>query len=102
MRPYQLTLSAEGDLREIIRYTLETWGEQQALHYAGMLEKRFYEIASKTAIVWNFSNRYPEVMVNRCEHHYIFYIASPSQKPSIFAILHERMDLLQRLKDRLG
>jgi toxin ParE1/3/4 len=49
MLPYQLTAPAEDDLREIARYTFAQWGEKQSLHYAGLLEKRFRDIAAGTA-----------------------------------------------------
>jgi toxin ParE1/3/4 len=68
MLPYELTLAAEADLREIARYTLRQWGERQ---------------------------------VTRCEHHYVFYLPPEGQKPRIIAVLHENMDLLARLEDRL-
>ncbi len=101
MRPYHLTLSAEQDVDNITSYTFEKWGENQALHYAGLLEKRFFEIASKTAMVRSFSSLDPEIMVSKCEHHYIFFTHQSGQKPQIFAVLHERMNLLERLKNRL-
>lgn len=98
---YELTALAEEDLKEIARYTLTEWGEKQALHYAELLEKRFCEIAARTAYARPFSNRYPQVLVSRCGHHYIFYIHREKNSPRIIAILHERMAMLRRLKNRL-
>jgi len=37
-----------------------------------------------------------------CEHHYVFYLRPDGQKPHILAVLHEHMDLLARLDDRLS
>jgi plasmid stabilization system protein ParE len=51
MRPFHITPSAEQDVIDITSYTLEKWGEKQALNYAGLLEKRFHEIGRMTAIV---------------------------------------------------
>ncbi|MEI6067099.1 MAG: type II toxin-antitoxin system RelE/ParE family toxin [Methylococcaceae bacterium] len=65
MRPYHITPSAEQDVIDITSYTLEKWGEKQALHYAGLLEKRFHEIGRMTATVRSFSKLYPEIMVGR-------------------------------------
>ena len=98
---YELTGTAQEDLKNIARYTLTKWGEKQSLHYAELLEKRFCEIAAKTAYSRSFSNRFPQVLVNRCEHHYIFYIHPEITPPRIIAILHERMAMLKRLKKRL-
>ncbi len=70
---YELTILAQEDLKDIARYTLTQWSENQSLHYAELLEKRFCEIAERTAYSRTLSSRYPQVLVNRCEHHYIFY-----------------------------
>jgi len=38
----------------------------------------------------------------RIEHHYVFCLLRDKDPPLIVAILHERMDLIQRLGDRLS
>lgn len=101
MLPYRLTPPAQQDLKEIAHYTLEKWGGKQVLLYKDLLERRFHEIAHETAISRPFSEVYPDVLVNRCEHHYIFFVHPEGKKPSIIAILHERMNLVSRLKNRL-
>jgi toxin ParE1/3/4 len=52
--------------------------------------------------VKTFSERYPQVRVARCQHHYAFYVHPEAQKPLILAVLHEQMDLLARLGERLS
>ena len=44
----------------------------------------------------------PELRVARCQYHYAFYLLRAKQSPLILAVFHERMDLMQRLRDRLG
>lgn len=39
------------------------------------------------------------IRIHRCEHHYIVWLYG--DRPVIIAILHERMDFVLRLKDRL-
>jgi toxin ParE1/3/4 len=39
------------------------------------------------------------VHIHRCEHHFIVWLVG--SRPVIVAILHERMDFMQRLKARL-
>ena len=68
MQPYELTAPAQEDLKEIARYTVTEWGEKQSLHYAESLEKRFCEIAARTAYSRSFSKRYPQVLVSRCKN----------------------------------
>jgi toxin ParE1/3/4 len=101
MQPYLLTTSAEDDLKDIARYTLKQWGKKQSLQYASLLEKRFLEIADRTSLSRSFSEHYPQIQVARCEHHYIFYIHPEGKQPCIIAVLHERMDRVARLKNRL-
>jgi toxin ParE1/3/4 len=102
MLPYQLTPAAEADLREIVRYTIQQWGRKQARRYAGLLEDGFHRIAENKAYSRTFSEKYPQVRVTKCEHHYIFYMRKEGERPYILAVLHENMDLMNRLKDRLS
>lgn len=101
MGSYKLTQDAEGDLEQIVRYTITEWGERQAKQYVDKLQGCFQRIADKQAIAKTFSERFPQVLVTRCGHHYVFYLHPKRNPPRIFAILHERMDLLARLKARL-
>jgi toxin ParE1/3/4 len=102
MRSYVLTQSAENDLKSIARYTLKQWGKKQSLRYANLLETCFQEIANRTALSQSFSNLYPQIRVTHCEHHFIFYVYPEGKRPCIIAVLHERMDLISRLLDRLA
>jgi len=45
---------------------------------------------------------HPGLWMARCEHHYAFCLKRDIDPPLIVAILHERMDLIQRLGDRLS
>jgi toxin ParE1/3/4 len=44
----------------------------------------------------------PELLVSRCEHHYVFHLVRKKQCPLILAVFHESMDLMVRLRERLG
>ena len=102
MPPYDLTPAAEADLREIARYTLRQWGARQQQRYARHLAACFRRIAEGRVQSREFSERYPQVRVARCQHHYAFYVHPEGQKPLILAVLHEHMDLLARLGQRLS
>ena len=102
MLSYDLTPAAEADLEEIARYTTLEWGPEQATRYIDKLHECFQKIAKKRVIGKTFSKRFPNVSVTRCEHHYMFYLHVKQTKPVIIAVLHERMDMLARLKDRLS
>jgi plasmid stabilization system protein ParE len=94
--------SAEDDIKDIARYTLKQWGKKQSLQYAALLEESFLDIVGGTSLSRAFSEHYPQIQVTRCEHHYIFYTHLEGQRPCIIAVLHERMDRVAKLKNRLG
>jgi plasmid stabilization system protein ParE len=99
---YELTPEAEADLEQIAEYTLREWGPEQQAHYAELLEAGFTRIAEGHAISRRFLEHYPHLYVTHCEHHYIFYIRQDDNvRPRIIAVLHERMDLITRIRDRL-
>jgi toxin ParE1/3/4 len=101
MPPYALARPAQDDLRAIARYTLKEWGKAQSLRYAASLERCFLQIAARTVFSRPLFERYPELRVSRCEHHYVFYLQGEDRPPRIIAVLHEKMDMLARLKNRL-
>jgi hypothetical protein len=45
---------------------------------------------------------YPALRMARCQHHYVFCLPQEDAPALIVAILHERMDLMKRLADRLN
>ncbi len=47
-----------------------------------------------------FEHRF-DICVSRCEHHYVFAQMRENDVPLIVAVLHEKMDLLVRLRERL-
>jgi len=101
MSPYTLTRLAEEDIKDIARYTLKQWGKKQSVHYASLLGNHFRAIASGSVCSHTVSEANPYLKVSHCEHHYVFYIHRDKQVPVIIAVLHERMDMLRRLKSRL-
>lgn len=99
MQSYDLTLAAEEDLRGIWRYTYETWGFDQAETYFDRIEACCEAIGDRNARSKTLEGLPDSVRIHRCEHHYIVWL--DEARPVIIAILHERMDFMRRLKDRL-
>lgn len=99
MAAYALTHSAQEDLIGIWLYTCETWSEQQADRYQDDLHGCFERLASGMG----HSKSLPEmdgVKSHLCRHHYVFFLERP-EDIVILAVLHERMDLMERLRERL-
>ena len=100
MATADFTRQALADLDNIWDYTLREWGETQAEAYTEGLYKTCQRIADGTAIVCAFPASPKVSGVCRHEHHYIFF-ARIEQKTIIIAVLHERMDMISRVEDRL-
>ena len=101
MAAYELTPAADSDLAEIARYTIETWGVPQARRYEARLKHHFALIARGKARTRVFLKHRPELLVSRCEHHYVFHRIRPEGRPLIIAVFHESMDLMSRMRKRL-
>ena len=99
MKNYDLTLAAEEDLRSIWDYSFSTWGVDQADRYLDQIEICFKAIGSRRVRETPKGSLPDDVRVHHCEHHYIFWLTG--DQPIIIAVLHERMDLVSRLRDRL-
>lgn len=100
-RPYLLTRGAATDLRHIVRYTVQTWGEAQCRTYIEQIETATTEIALGEGPFRPRDDLYPGLRVRQAGHHVIFCLPQPGQPALILAILHERMDILARLQGRL-
>jgi plasmid stabilization system protein ParE len=100
--PYEITPEAAADLSNIAKDTAKKWGKEQARHYAAQLENCFHRIAEGNIISRPFSVRLPQVKSVKCEHHYVFYTLSKTDRPVIIAILYEHMNILTRLASRLS
>ena len=101
MAAYALTEAAERDLAAIACYTVKTWGIEQARRYAGILEIHFNGLEGETMRPRVFLKHRPELLVTRCEHHYVFHRVRKDNCPLILAVYHESMDLMNRLCHRL-
>lgn len=99
MRTYNLSLVAEEDLRDIWSYTCDAWGVEQADRCFDQIEACCDVVGKGHARSKSFNELPDDVRIHRCEHHYIVWLIG--ERPIIVAILHERMDFVQRLKGRL-
>lgn len=102
MTAYILTAEAESDLRSVIRYTRAQWNAGQVRHYVSALERGMENLAEGRVPFKDLSALYPALRMARCHHHYIFCLPQEDAPALIVAILHERMDLMRRLADRLN
>ena len=96
---YVFTDSASEDLIDIWLYTQESWSEEQADAYQRKLHACCQRLAEGTPP--GKSVDAPRgIKVLHCQHHYLFF-QREEETVIALAVLHERMDLLARLRDRL-
>lgn len=100
MPEFLLSRGAEADLSKIAIYTLETWGVEQARKYQDAITQHFHKLASDAIRTKAAFPHRDDIRVSRCEHHYVFSVKRRGVI-GILAVLHERMDLLTRLRARL-
>ena len=97
---FRLSKAAELDLLNIWRYTCQTWSENQADKYLDELDAVCSQISSGQLIVKQMPDVHPDLRYCHHARHYVFWLAEP--EPIIIAFLHDRMELVKHLIDRVA
>lgn len=99
MAEYKLTNKAVKDLNQIWEYTIYKWSEQQADSYYNLLLDSCQNIADNPSLGKNYDGVKKELFGVKTNRHIIFYRRIPNAYVEITRILHERMDLKNRLNE---
>ncbi len=99
MANYKLTNKAVEDLENIWDYTFEKWSLEQADRYYSLLISNCNLIGENPNIGKNYFGVKTELFGLKTNRHIIFYRILPNKPIEITRILHERMDLQNRLHD---
>jgi toxin ParE1/3/4 len=97
MAKYGLTKKAVEDLSSIWKYSFINWSENQADIYYHLLIESFKEIADNPDIGKNYSGIVKSLRGLKVGRHIVFYIEIEEHKVEIIRILHEQMDLMNRI-----
>lgn len=97
MAEYKLTNKAIDDLTKIWNYTFDNWSEKQADTYYKMLLENCQEIANNPGIGKNYEGIKNDLFGLKANRHVIFYRKFNNKPIEITRILHEQMDLKNRL-----
>jgi toxin ParE1/3/4 len=100
MASYKLTKKAVDDLTRIWNYTIDKWSESQADHYYNMLLENCKEIANNPNLGKNYSGVAKNLFGLKAGRHIIFYRLLDGAELEITRILHEQMDLKNRIKEQ--
>ncbi|MEO7468018.1 MULTISPECIES: type II toxin-antitoxin system RelE/ParE family toxin [Sphingobium] len=98
---YVLTATAETELQDIIAYTYDRWGEDQARAYANTLLGSMTALAAGHERYRDLADLHPGLRTAKSGRHHIFCLVRVDAPALVIAILHERMDLMMRLNERL-
>ncbi|APZ47291.1 plasmid stabilization protein [Polaribacter reichenbachii] len=94
-----LRQKAIDDLNDIWNYTFENWSEKQANKYYTTIKNACKEIGDNPVIGKEYFGVIGKLLGLKSEKHIIFYNIISEDRIEILRILHERMDLKNRLKE---
>jgi toxin ParE1/3/4 len=92
-----LTLEAQGDFRDIIQCTIETWGEAQSFVYQDKLTMGLETLRRNPRIGRSREDILPDYRVYNVGKHIIIYWLT-GRSITVIRILHERMDPTKHLR----
>jgi len=98
MPNYRLTTLANRDLNGIWEYTFEKWSMKQADNYYHLLIKAFDYISLQPRCGKFYQGVEQNLRGFKAGKHIVFYEIIDKQTVEIIRVLHQRMDIKNRLK----
>ena len=98
MPRYDFTLRALADLRDIARYTRETWGPKQARLYREELELEIRKLALAPGMGRMRADVAPRVRSFPIARHVAFYLEN-DDGITVLRVLHPSMDVARAFRD---
>ncbi len=99
MTKYHLTNKATSDLLDIWDYTAETWFKGQAEKYYNQLIGTCKQITENPEIEKEYFEVKKKLLGLKTGRHIIFYETLNKNEVKVIRILHERMDLENRISE---
>lgn len=98
---YERSDAALKDWEEIVEYSLDHHGLQHTEIYLEGLTQCMEALAQDRGYYKEIKVKSHMVKVKHCQKHYIFGLVRKNRPLMIIALLHERMDMIARLANRL-
>jgi|LakMenEpi03Aug12_release.lakeMendotaPanAssembly.Ray.scaffolds.fasta_scaffold2006414_1 toxin ParE1/3/4 len=98
-KAYRISEKAALDLEEIWLYTFENWSEKQADRYFDLIMDEIEYLSTHVEAGKSISNIIEGYRVSKVKSHLVFYKESTDTVIEVIRILHERMDIENRLKE---
>lgn len=100
MAKFRFTNKAVYDLTQIWNYTVDKWSEKQADKYYHMLIDNCNAVAYNPELGKNYSGVTEDLLGFKAGRHIIFYRIIEKDEVEIIRILHEQMDLKNRITEK--
>lgn len=97
---YKLSGKAAEDIESIWLYTFENWSLEQADRYVNLIFDEIEYIAANPEAGKDYSHIRKNYRCSKVKSHFFFYrLAAKEKVVEIIRVLHERMDIENRLGD---
>lgn len=99
MTEYIISEKALEDLNNIWIYTAENWSVEQANRYYNLIVDEIEYVSVNFDETTDFSNIRKNYKFSKVKSHLVFYKKTENTEMEVVRILHERMDLKNRIND---
>jgi len=99
MSEYIISEKALEDINNIWIYTAENWSIEQANRYYNLIVDEIEYVSVNFDESKDFSNIRKNYKVSKVKSHLVFYKKTENTEMEVVRILHERMDLKNRVSD---
>ena len=99
MAEYLISEKALEDLNNIWIYTAENWSVEQANRYYNLIVDEIEYVSVNFDETTDFSNIRKNYKFSKVKSHLVFYKKTENTEMEVVRILHERMDLKNRIND---
>ncbi len=97
---YKISVKAAKDLENIWLYTFEHWSQEQADRYLNLIIDEIEYLSQKPEVGNDLSHIRKNYRCSKVKSHIVFYRTAEKQNTiEIIRILHQRMDIENRLDD---
>ena len=97
---YKISVKAAEDLENIWLYTFEHWNQEQADRYLNLIIDEIEYIAQKPEVGNDLAHIRKNYKSSKVKSHIVFYRKIEKQNViEIIRVLHQRMDIENRLND---
>ena len=99
MAEYIISEKALEDLNNIWIYTSENWSAEQANRYYNLIVDEIEYVSENFEETKDFGNIRKNYKFSKVKSHLVFYKKTGNTEMEVVRILHERMDLKNRIND---